>query len=660
MFETFDAEATADATHPPAWAREQRDVFDLLADARDRLLDDYVDADGTPLWPPDDHVGVDGFDDVIEGFYNWPLVYAMGGDRAFLDESRRVYEAALERGADTPTPFGHPMVVDEFEQCRDWFHLGEGNLYTYNMGLAAPGDEAVRERAERFAGLYFGDHPADNYDADRRLVRGPMNGSMGPEFCDFSAYDHHPYGAEYRWARHGLPWRDLEFDEAADLLDPDNEERLFEVLNERCAAGDIPLNLNVTSLMTNAYLHTGDDRYREWVTDYLAAWRERTADNGGLIPDNVGRSGEIGEHLDGSWFGGYYGWSWGGWHYVGIGPTVAAENAVLLEGDREYLEFPRSQLDRLIDAGIEVPEDDVHSTLYVPHKYGAPGDYHYDASGGVLTEDDGEVLHRDGWYEFKPHQDDPYAVHLWYVSQTEADRERVRRLRDWGARDWKRVDPRASNKHGDGHEYAWLAYLDGEFPDYPERILDATREHVGERLDLMDAEGGEPTTVDEDYLRDRNPVFHKPLLQLTMGAPQPVYYGGLVMAQVRHFDPERERPGLPPGVAALVEDVSAEGVELTLVNCGGRDRDLLVQAGAYGEHRFGSVTLDGGRATGGPESGGETGSRTDRGEGADALRVVLPAGSRLSVRAALDRFVDDPTYAFPWDRADGRTAADGE
>ena len=65
MFETFDAEATADATHPPAWAREQRDAFDLLADARDRFLDDYVGPDGAPFWPPDDHVGVDGFDDVI-------------------------------------------------------------------------------------------------------------------------------------------------------------------------------------------------------------------------------------------------------------------------------------------------------------------------------------------------------------------------------------------------------------------------------------------------------------------------------------------------------------------------------------------------------------------------------------------------------------------
>ncbi|RKD89196.1 hypothetical protein [Halopiger aswanensis] len=629
-----DITATTAVSTPPSWAVRQRELFHVLESAVDRFVEDYFDENGEPLWPPEGYTGVDGFDDIIEGFYNWPLVYAMGGDERLLEQSREAYEAALRRGSETETPFGHPMVVDEFEQCRDWFHMGEGNLYTYNMGLAAPDDEGVVERAERFAGLYFDDADVNNYDGEKRLVRGPMNGSMGPDYCDFEAYEHHPYGADYRWASHGLPWRDLEFDEAADLLDPDNEERLFEVLNERCAKGDIPLNLNITSLMTNAYLHTGDDRYREWVTEYLEAWRERTAENGGIIPDNVGRSGEIGEYTDGEWYGGYYGWSWGGWHYIGIGPTVAAENAVLLTGDREHLEFPRSQLETLIENGIEVSSDAVHDTLYIPHKYGGPGDYHYDASG-VLTEDDGEVLWRDGWYEFKPHRDDPYAVHLWYMSMDEDDRERIRQLRDWNKRDWTRVDPRTSNKHGAGSEYAWLAYLDGEFPEYPERILEASHSRVQQQLELMREEGGVPAEVDEDYLRDRNPVFHRGLLQLTMGAPQPVYYGGLVMAQVRHFDADRRRPGLPEGVSALVESVTDAGVDLTLVNGGSRDRELIVQAGAYGEHEFAGVQTDG---------------EEDRPE-SNTIWVSLPSGTRISLTADLERFVNDPTYAFPWDRS---------
>lgn len=620
--------ARTSISQPPEWALLQRSLFDLLADAVDRFVDQYFEENGEPFWPPEDHVGCDGFDDVVEGFYNWPLVYAMGGPERVLSRARTVYEGALRRGQRMATPFGHPMVVEEFEHCRDWFHMGEGNQYTYNMGLAAPADDRVVERAERFAQLYFGESDTGNYDAEKRVVRGPMNGGAGPEHCDFSAYEHHPYGADYRWARHGLPWRDLEFDSAADLLDPDNEDRLFEVLNERCSKGDIPLNLNVTSLMTNAYLHTGEERYREWVLEYLTAWRERTGANGGIIPDNVGRSGEIGEYTDGSWYGGYYGWSWGGWHYVGIGPVVGAENAVLLTGDREHLLFPRSQLDTLIDEGVSVSDGEGHETLYIPHKHGGSGDYGYNASD-VLIDDNGDVLWRDGWYEFRPHRDNPYAVHLWYMSMEDDDRERVRQLRDWGSQPWTSVDRTPATKHGAGEEYAWLAYLDGGFPDYPERLLSATHSRVYQRLGRM-REEDELTPIDEDYLRDRNPVFHRGLLQLTMGAPQPVYYGGLVMAQVRHFDAERGRPGLPPDVAALVTDVSESGVGLTLLNTGGTPRELVVQAGAYGEHQFERIEHE---ETVVPES--------------NTVRIVLPSATKLSLEAELDRFVNDPTYEIP-------------
>ena len=381
--------------------------------------------------------------------------------------------------------------------------------------------------------------------------------------------------------------------------------------------------------MTNAYLHTGDDRYREWVFDYLDAWRERTDENGGVVPDNVGRSGEIGEYTNGKWYGGYYGWSWGGWHYVGIGPTVAAENAVLLDGDREHLNFPRSQLDHLMERGMEVSADAVSDTLYIPHKYGEPGDYHYNASG-VLRENDGEVRYEDGWFEFRPHKDDPYAVHLWYMSMREDDRMRVRDLRNHHKQDWRRVDPRAKTKHADGHEYAWLAYLDGEFSDYPERIMEAGHAHVQERTNSMREEGYEPDELDEDYLRNRNPVSEKGLLQLTMGAPQPIYYGGLVMAQVRHFDLEQDNPDFR-GVSPHSSTVTADGIDLTLVNTGGRDREMLVQAGAYGEHEFTAVRADG----------------TERFPESNTVEVSLPAGARLSLSIEMDRFANDPTYDLP-------------
>ncbi len=621
----FEAETAL--CEPPEWVTLQRALFALSTSAVDRFVELYMTDNGAPVWPPDGHEGIDGFDDLIEGIYNWPLLYAMGGDRGLLEQACTVYEGAVERASRTPTPFGHAMVEAEFEACRDWFHLGEGNLFTYNMGLAMPDDADVRERATRFADMYRPDHPAANYDGERRLVRGPMNGSMGPEYTDFSAYEHHPYGADYRWARHGLPWRDGPFDSTEELLDPANESTLFELMDKRCSTGDIPLNLNITSLMTNAYLHTGEAAYREWVFDYLAAWRERTAANDGIIPDNVGRSGAIGESNDGSWYGGYYGWSWGGWHYVGIGPTVAAENAVLLGGETAPLDFPRAQLDRLIDNAIAVPDGAGNETLYLPHKYGDPGPYQYD-EGGVLTDDDGSVLYRDGFYAFQPHSDPPYAIHLWYMSLDDDDRERVRRLRNHDSKPWSRVDPTPSTKHGAGEEYAWLSYLDGAYPDYPVAALQAARSRLYHQCRRMDKEGGPPESPSEDYCRDRNPVFHRALLQLTMGAPQPIYYGGLVMAQLRHFDPDRGRPGLPPGVGALVSRVNDDGVTVQFVNAGVTARTVCTQAGAYGEHRITGL-----------EHGDESVDLDTK-----TIRVGLPSASTITLDIDLDRFVNDPSY----------------
>ena len=70
------------------------------------------------------------------------------------------------------------------------------------------------------------------------------------------------------------------------------------------------LNLCATSLVTNAYLYTGEDKYRQWVLDYLQAWEARCATNDGIMPDNIGPNGIIGELMGGKWWGGYYGWRW--------------------------------------------------------------------------------------------------------------------------------------------------------------------------------------------------------------------------------------------------------------------------------------------------------------------------------------------------------------
>jgi len=48
--------------------------------------------------------------------------------------------------------------------------------------------------------------------------------------------------------------------------------------------GDVAPNLGITSLLTNAYLLTGDDKYRAWVLEYVDAWVERAHRNGGSSP----------------------------------------------------------------------------------------------------------------------------------------------------------------------------------------------------------------------------------------------------------------------------------------------------------------------------------------------------------------------------------------
>jgi hypothetical protein len=87
-----------------------------------------------------------------------------------------------------------------------------------------------------------------------------------------------------------------------------------------------------------------------------------------------------------------------------------------------------------------------------------------------------------------------------------------------------------------------------------------------------------------------NPVSTEALVQLTLGAPQMIYNGGLLMCRVRYVDAQRRRPGLPRDVAALVETIERERTVLRLVNLSPFEgRRVVVQAGAYGEHRFGQV-----------------------------------------------------------------------
>jgi len=366
----------------------------------------------------------------------------------------------------------------------------------------------------------------------------------------------------------------------------------------------VPLNLTCTSLMTHAFLLTGEERYRRWVLDYLEAWADRIAANGGLCPDNVGPGGRIGETMDGKWWGGYYGWAWPHGSRTIIEPLlIAAMNALLLTGDTGYLEIPRGQLARLLELGRSDG-----GRLLVPHR-------HTDA----------------GWTSWRPLE--PHTVgQLWYLSQARADRELIDALPESRSEWTELVEGRG--KGDDVHFGPWFCYLDGRLPDYPRRLLDVQYREVMRRMDLLRADDGDPEEWDVHHWQDINPVHTEALVQQTCGGPQVIYHGGLLHVRLRYFDCAAGRPGLPPDVAALVTALDGDGTTLELVNLSAvHPRRALLQAGAFGEHRFTTVRdLDSGR----------TATVDDR-----HLEVVLPPGRALRLRLGMRRFCHAPSYRQP-------------
>ena len=88
-------------------------------------------------------------------------------------------------------------------------------------------------------------------------------------------------------------------------------------------------------------------------------------------------------------------------------------------------------------------------------------------------------------------------------------------------------------------------------------------------------------------------------------------------------------------MAALVENLTADAVTVTLVNTSQvAARRVTVQGGAYAEHQFGSVTIDGQPVA--IEN--------------DAFDVELAPGCGAKLVIETQRYANTPTLAFPWRR----------
>jgi len=660
----------------PAWAVLERRLLQQASEAAIRFAAEYTRTGGTLVWRTEGGASVD---DLPESFYNFPLLYALGGDERLRDLSFKLWHASNRQLTDD---FG--VLHRDFPKHADWFHIGEGLLFYYLLALADPTDHEIILRSRRFAGFYMNEDPAAaNYDSALRIIRSPHSGSQGPVFGTADK------AAPYRWSKgmasYGLPLEDIPGIRGFnDLKDPENAAKMGAAIQQRLYRGDVPSNIAATSLAVHAYLFTGEQKYIDWVKEYVGAWLERTRANSGITPDNVGLSGKTGEYHGGKWWGGLYGWRWPhGFYNIGMALHIGAANAMLVSGgDPQYLTLFRSNLEKLIALG-----KDLNGTFLVPYK---KGDH--------------------GWFAYQP-LERQFLASLWFMSMEAEDWQLIEKIRLAGRQDWhtatqspfpnrgyaKLPEPREDcwncdiegladwnrvvdirNKEDRSHEAPWLRFLAGENPDYPEKILESSLGIVAWRWDqirrrvllleydprgteAIDPKDASLTKVHEHHWQTVNPVTTEALVQLTMGAPQIMYNGGLLHARVRYFDPARRRPGLPRDVAALVRKLAAGRTVVELVNLSPFDaREVMVQAGTFGEHEFTTVKFQRRVDKEPPQPDHftrpvpELAEQTEQVNG-NLVLVRLAPGAGVTLDMGTRRFVNRPSYALPWH--DGRAAS---
>ena len=254
---------------------------------------------------------------------------------------------------------------------------------------------------------------------------------------------------------------------------------------------------------------------------------------------------------------------------------------------------------------------------------------------------------------------------------SDTDRNTILTLRDNDPhRDWNAVDSQRDRRSGDS-EHSRFQYYDGKNPDWPLRIQGAELRFALAMIEAMRQDSRDVETIIRDnhwpplhpeYPERRdygceaaNPLVMKGLTQVTTGAPQNIYNGGLQRGSVRYFDVDRGRPGLPLDVAALVSKLGPTETGLELVNISTTaTRRLIVQAGVFGEHEFTEAKV---RDCTGTASNldplgwlGESKTVSERVVQVNGrhFAVDLPPSTSVRIEAGVRRFSNRPGYAVPW------------
>jgi hypothetical protein len=471
------------------------------------------------------------------------------------------------------------MYVKEFSAQADWMHLGEG-LRTFNLlGLAAPDLPVYQTRARRWAGLYMAEDPAaPNYDPKLKLIRSMQNGAKGPMLRKATALDWvgDPFDVSQFIAGHGESTYEQflkHYEEYTDVI------------------GDHFINLVATTLPTNAYLLAHEAKYKRWIVDYMDAWLARMKANGGVIPSHVALDGKVGSAGE-PWWGGAYGWG-----FSPVNPvngrrenrnripraTIGFGNALLVTGDQKYVDAWRTMADA-VNAHARTTAD---------------GGKEYPTMHGA-----------QGWYGWQRTPWSVGATEVWYWSQRADDRARVR-------------------------DNPWIAFLEGKNAEFPEEALRRDLATMAKRAAGFRADTRPPERRLADNMMNFNPAAVDALQQLMWGALPPGRAGELMSARLRYFDPERRRAGVPEDVGALVSEMGDTRTVVTLVNLSASAaRTVVVQGGAYGEHRIEAVAVNG---------------KTQR-VGARDFTVRLAPGAGAKLELTMRRYAEAPTVKFPWAR----------
>ena len=245
----------------------------------------------------------------------------------------------------------------------------------------------------------------------------------------------------------------------------------------------------------------------------------------------------------------------------------------------------------------------------------------------------------EGWYKYTPKKYEVGALELYYFLM---EREDLKRLSITG----------------------WLGFLEGTDPDYPERELQKDLDVLSRQMATMEKDATSPDTRLADDSMKFNPARVGTLIHLMLGALHHIAHetqfigtptqdmqdyirhgkihakrtghrGSLLHSRLRYFDPQKRRSGIPEDVAALVTKLSATETVVTLVNIDQvNPRSVIVQGGAYGEHQFLEVDLNG--------------EVTPINHPFFQVGLAPGAGTKLTLRMKL--FSNLPALAQPWNR----------